>query len=353
MSCIKYKYIDESIVNKSKQILNNKLLSLSSSSSKANSINSNNSNEKKVNSSSNSSNEKKVNSSNSSNEKKVNSNSSNEKKGNNNNEKKVNNNNNMKNENKEIEIIKNELNQKHQQDNITRELKQEKRRLEGEVNELKNKLVKYEKVKVFGTINKSEITSLVECPLCGDIILNSAILSCSHGFCMTCIESYWRNDETNKVARLQRKVIKKGISTCPVCNDNIPPEPDNALDSSKMANINDKTISYEYLYHRSLHLDSICSLLYDDIDALKERERRSRDILSCYGVNVDKARTLKSHDDNEEEMKVDDVEGDSKTDPLCNLCGNYHDPFVPCALNDKTEDEDDDEEDDDDDGNDD
>jgi hypothetical protein len=256
----------------------------------------------------------------------------------------------MKNENKEIEIIKNELNQKHQQDNITRELKQEKRRLEGEVNELKNKLVKYEKVKVFGTIDKSEITSLVECPLCGDIILNAAILSCSHGFCMTCIESYWRNDETNKVARLQRKVIKKGISTCPVCNDNIPPEPDNTLDSSKMAN--DKTISYEYLYHRSLHLDSICSLLYDDIDALKERERRSRDILSCYGVNVDKARTLKSHDDNEEEMKVDDVEGDSKTDPLCNLCGNYHDPFVPCALNDETEDEDDEEEeDDDDDGN--
>jgi len=348
MSCIKYKYIDESIANKSKEILNNKL-SLLSSSSKANSINSNysnNSNERKANSIN--SNEKKANSINS-NEKKANSINSNEKKGDSNNEKKANNNN-TKNEHKEIEIIKNELNQKHQHDNITRELKQEKRRLECEVNELKNKLVKYEKAKVSGTIDKSEITSLVECPLCGDIILNAAILSCSHGFCMTCIESYWRNDETNKVARLQRKVTKKGISTCPVCNDNVPPEPDKALDSSKMANANDKTISYEYLYHRSLHLDSICSLLYDDIDALKERERRSRDILSCYGVNVDKARTLKSHDD-DEEMKVDDVEGDSKTDPLCNLCGNYHDPFVPCALNDETEDEEEDDDDVDDDGN--
>jgi hypothetical protein len=194
-------------------------------------------------------------------------------------------------------------------------------------------------------VNKIEIVSSVECPICGDIILNAAVLKCSHGFCMSCIESYWRKDETNKVARLKRKVTtKKGISTCPVCNDNTAPE----SDKSNVAT-NDKQISYEYLYHRSVHLDSICALLYEDRDALKERERRCKDILTGYGVDLDKCLIQKSGNDDEYESKeIKDI-GDSNTHPLCSLCGSHHDAFDPCALDDVTEDDDDDDEEEDDD----
>ena len=306
MSCIKYKFIDENLNNKSKNSITTKTIPLKVS---INTDNSQSTNDKKI-----------INATKTKNDKKDNMN-----------------------EQKELDLIKSELYQKHQQDNLTRELKQEKRRLEGEVNELKTKLVKYEKANTTSTIDKSEISSSLECPLCADIILNAAILSCSHGFCMSCIESYWRKDETNKVARLQRKVSKKGFSTCPVCADNVEPEPD----KSTSKGLNDKSISFEHLYHRSLHLDSICSLLYDDQDILKERERRSKEILTCYGVNVDKSRSLKADHDNEEEMKIDDNQARGNNDPLCILCGNYHDAFVPCALNDETEDDEDEDDDDD------
>ena len=308
MSCIKYKFNDDNLVNKSKHSITNKSIPLKVS------ISTTDSNIQST---------KKINATKTKNENKEIDN---------------------KNEQRELDLIKSELYQKHQHDNLTRELKQEKRRLEGEVNELKSKLVKYENSKTTGTIDKSEISSSVECPLCADVILNAAILSCSHGYCMSCIESYWRKDETNKVARLQRKVSKKGVSTCPVCADNIEPEPDKTSKGP-----NDKSTSFEHLYHRSLQLDSICSLLYDDRDILKERERRCREILTCYGVNVDRSRSLKSDNDYEEEMKADDNQPrGNKNDPLCILCGNYHDAFVPCALNDETEGDDEDDEDDDD-----
>jgi len=104
------------------------------------------------------------------------------------------------------------------------------------------------------------------------------------------------------------------------------------------------------LYHRSVHLDSICALLYEDRDALKERESRCRDILAGYGVDVDKSLMQKSDNDDDFESKetknIEETIG-ANTHPLCSLCGFRHDAFDPCALDDVTEDDDDDDDDDD------
>jgi hypothetical protein len=71
------------------------------------------------------------------------------------------------------------------------------------------------------------------CPLCSSLLLDAAVLRCSHGFCRLCIERYLHRETCD--------------STCPICKD--PPPPD-ALPS-------DGTGKQQAVYYRSDQLDNL------------------------------------------------------------------------------------------------
>ena len=68
------------------------------------------------------------------------------------------------------------------------------------------------------SIDVQALRSHLSCPLCGFILLDAAVMPCSHGFCMACIETHI----TKAFHRSQNSASadqKKNVKLCPVCVD--------------------------------------------------------------------------------------------------------------------------------------
>ena len=117
-------------------------------------------------------------------------------------------------------------------------------------------------------IHAGSLRSVLQCPLCSECLLDAAVLPCSHGFCLSCLE---------------RRMCASQSSQCPVCAGDAPRAPPSSLSGRGRG---------RRPYVRSLHLDGAVGVLLDASTAaersrFQEREQAARRYLASIGVDPD------------------------------------------------------------------
>ena len=113
-------------------------------------------------------------------------------------------------------------------------------------------------------IHAGTLRSVLQCPLCGDCLLDAAVLPCSHGFCLSCLE---------------REMRAKASSACPVC-----------AGEERAASVSRGRALRPYV--RSVHLDNAVDVLLIASTAAErsryaERMAAARQYLTSIGVDPD------------------------------------------------------------------
>lgn len=180
-------------------------------------------------------------------------------------------------------------------------------------------------------IDASALQMHLNCPLCGDTLLDAVVTTCSHGFCRVCLEKHLRKS-------------KQQISMCPICDErNGDSQPERRATSVT-----------KLRFHRSEHIDAVVWLLLEASDEIanqrfKDREVQAAKELQALGIDPHAPVTASSWGDTNKgddcgaiSDKRKQTNAESPPPPNCYYCGADDHNFSECPHDDRRSDVDED-----------
>jgi len=116
-------------------------------------------------------------------------------------------------------------------------------------------------------LSRSTLVGSLQCSLCEGLLVEAAVLRCSHGFCRACIEQHWKAAKDAKSKYSTVRAVSPQVCRCPRCNASAVTS--NTSTSRSTSSAGGKAGHSAY-YVRSDHVDGLVWLLLESASSTTE-----------------------------------------------------------------------------------